>query len=361
MLKRVRSLLLPTLATCMLGFAVYHVSLGYQTPPKLPPPAEPARNPYGRTIAGSGIIEAQTENISVGSQLPGVVVKVHVKVGQEVQVGTPLFSLDDRQLKAELALKTAARDLALAQLQKLEQMPRKEETPAFEARVREAEAMVAEQEDLLARARSIYPRVTTAEEMTRREQQCRATKEQLARAKADFALHKEGAWEPDKAIARATLAQAEAQLRQTEIDLDRLTVRALEAGQVMQVNVRPGEFVGTPPGQPLILLGNLTKLHVRVDIDEHDIPRFQPGGKAVAMLRGHPDWQFPLTFVRVEPFVIPKKSLTGENTERVDTRVLQVIFRIDETKRTLYAGQQVDVFIDAQPATQSTASAKAAS
>jgi hypothetical protein len=56
--------------------------------------------------------------------------------------------------------------------------------------------------------------------------------------------------------------------------------------------------------------------------------------------------KIPLTFVRIEPYVVPKKSLTGENTERVDTRVLQIIYRFDRPPFPVYAGQQVDVFIE---------------
>jgi multidrug resistance efflux pump len=124
-------------------------------------------------------------------------------------------------------------------------------------------------------------------------------------------------------------------------------VRALVAGEVLQVNVRPGEYVGAPAGQALVVLGNVGQLHVRVDIDEHDIPRFHPGAPAKAMLRGSPGQEFPLTFVRVEPYVVPKKSLTGNNSERVDTRVLQVIYAVEAEGAPLYVGQQMDVFIDA--------------
>jgi HlyD family secretion protein len=47
--------------------------------------------------------------------------------------------------------------------------------------------------------------------------------------------------------------------------------------------------------------------------------------------------------------VIPKKSLTGDTTERVDTRVLQVIYEFDPTGRPpLFVGQQVEVFIDVE-------------
>jgi multidrug resistance efflux pump len=133
-------------------------------------------------------------------------------------------------------------------------------------------------------------------------------------------------------------------------DLERLTVCALVQGEVLQVNVRPGEYVATQAGQALIVLGNVSRLHVRVDVDEHDIPRL-PGqlerAPARAMLRGEPSQQFALRYVRVEPYVIPKKSLTGDNTERVDTRVLQVIYTLEPGERRVYVGQQLDVYIDA--------------
>ena len=140
-------------------------------------------------------------------------------------------------------------------------------------------------------------------------------------------------------------AAPEAVMAAYRTDIDRLTVRALVDGEVLQLNVRPGEYVGTTPGQAFIVLGNVEKLHVRASIDEYDIPRFKPGAKAKAMLKGRPEVQYDLTFVRVEPYVVPKKSLTGDNTERVDTRVLQVIYSVDPTKERLYVGQQLDVFI----------------
>ena len=109
---------------------------------------------------------------------------------------------------------------------------------------------------------------------------------------------------------------------------------------MLQVNVRPGEFVGTPHVEPLMIIGDVSKLHVRVDVDEHDIPRFSPGNHAVATIKGNPQIRFPLTFVKTEPYVVPKNSLTGANTERVDTRVLQVFMRsIRPTNRFLLASK----------------------
>ncbi len=57
-------------------------------------------------------------------------------------------------------------------------------------------------------------------------------------------------------------------------------------------------------------------MHVRADIDEHDIAEFRPDAKAVLQMRGKDDRHYPLKFVRVEPFVVAKRWLTGDNTER---------------------------------------------
>jgi hypothetical protein len=71
-----------------------------------------------------------------------------------------------------------------------------------------------------------------------------------------------------------------------------------------------------------------------------------PSTVAIGYLRGNKNIKTPLTFVRFEPYVVPKKSLTGDSTERVDTRVLQVIFRFERGDLPFYIGQQMDVFID---------------
>jgi hypothetical protein len=65
-------------------------------------------------------------------------------------------------------------------------------------------------------------------------------------------------------------------------------------------------------------------------------------------VRGNPELNVDLEFVRFEPLVVPKKSLTGDATERVDTRVLQVIYRMVGTvPKLLFIGQQMDVFVEA--------------
>jgi multidrug efflux pump subunit AcrA (membrane-fusion protein) len=342
----------PLAAVLMLLFAVYQVVQARQKPPRLEPPVPPARSPFGGGVAGAGLVEARTENIAVGSNLPGIVTRVHVSIDQPVKAGDLLFELDRRQAEADLEVRQAGVEVAREQMRRLEQQPRPEEVPPSEAQVKAAEATVRQMADQCARDRRLSRAALADQDRVAHEQSYQQALAQLEVARSNLALLKAGAWKPDKAIARATLRQAQAQVTQARTNLELLQIRAPVDGTVLQVNVRPGESVAAAPGAGLILMGNLRPFHVRVDIDEHDIPQLPAAlekASARAMLRGDPGQQFPLRYVRVEPYVIPKKSLTGDNTERVDTRVLQVIYALEQGSRRVYAGQQLDVFIEGTP------------
>jgi HlyD family secretion protein len=341
---------LPIFAVGLIAFSVRYLAQAKERLPKVPPPVQPASNPFRNTVAGAGMVEPETENISIGPSLPGIVVEVMVKVGQHVKAGDPLFRIDDRDRKAELKVREAMLADAKAALERLEAMPRPEELPAAEAKVNETKADWENWEQQWSRGEKLVKdRAISEEEFLERKQSAVQARERYNRAVADLNLMKAGSWEPDKRVARTAVERVQSQINQAQTELDRLVVRALVDGEVLQVNVRPGEFVGATAGQALIVLGSVTQLHVRVDIDEYDIPRFITEARARATLKGQNTDFFPLKFVRIEPYVVPKKSLTGDNTERVDTRVLQVIYAIDTTGKRLFVGQQLDVFVDATP------------
>ncbi len=344
-----RKYAVPLLALGLFAFAVAHVVRAHALPEKAAAPIPPGRTPFTKTVAGTGVVEAQTQNISVGAPLSGLVVEVPVQVGQKVKAGAVLFRLDERAARAELKLRDTDLKLARAERDRLDRLPRDEERPAVEARVREAEANLRLQERLLNITRRLGTRAASREEMVQRQQAYQSAREQLARARADLKLLDSGAWAPDRAVARAKVEKAEAQREQALTELDRLVVRAPVDGEVLQVNVRPGEFASAGNRQALLVLGNVGRLHVRVEIDEHDIPRFRSSARAWAAPRGNPRASYPLTFVRVEPYVTPKKALTNDSGERVDTRVLQVVYAVGGREAPLFVGQQLDVSIDAAP------------
>jgi HlyD family secretion protein len=293
--------IIPFLALAGVAFAVFAIMRGAKTPPQAPPFSDAPQSPYQTFVAGSGIVEAGTENISIGTPIAGIVTKIFVHIGSNVKTGDPLFTLDDRAQLAELTTRRAA--------------------------VQVAEAQLADARYELTIAKTLVAKGFISVEEHQRK---------------GFAAQK----------AAAQLAQARAELNSSETGLERLTVRAPVDGQVLQLKVHLGEFApdaAASAGQsPLILLGSVTPLNVRVDVDEDDAWRVSAGASATGFLRGHKEVKTPLQFVRFEPYVVPKKSLTGDSTERVDTRVLQVIFSFDRGDLPIFVGQQMDVFIDAQ-------------
>jgi len=343
-----RKYVLPVLAAAGFVFALWTAMQGAKPIPPSKPVAEPPKPPYENRISGSGIVEASTKNIAVGTPVSGVVSKVFVTVGQRVKADDALFVLDDRKERAALALRETLLAEAKAKLERLLQLPRKEELPAARARVKEAEANL---EDLRMQLRNAE-RVTVGssislEELNRRRYAVQAGEARLAQAKYTLELLEAGAWKPDIALAKAEIARAEADVNAAEVEIDRLTIRAPMDGNMLQVNIRPGEYAqGGVLSQPLILMGDLGRLHVRVDIDENDAWRFHPGSAAFAYVRGNPQLKTALTFEYVEPYVVPKRSLTGDSTERVDTRVMQVLYSFSRADLPIYPGQLMDVYIE---------------
>ncbi|MCA9100675.1 MAG: HlyD family efflux transporter periplasmic adaptor subunit [Planctomycetales bacterium] len=341
--------LLPLLAALLLALAVFFVVRSRPQATTAQPPLSPPRSPYTTTVAGAGLVESSSENISAGSPTTGVVVEVFVVAGNAVKAGDPLFRLDDRPLQAELKVREAMQHVAEAELARLKLLPREEQVPLLEATVQEQQANVTEAYDNFRRVEPLLKNQAVSEgEFIEAQQQLRAAEAKLAHARADLALLKAGAWAPDVAASQAEVDRAEADVEKIRTDIDQLTVKAPIDAHILKVNTHPGEFVTAFGSPSLVILGETDELHVRVDIDENDIPRFQEGAPAVAMPKGRSDTRIPLKFVRVEPLVIPKQSLTGEQTERVDTRVLQVIYEVGKTDEKLYVGQQLDVFIDAK-------------
>jgi HlyD family secretion protein len=301
---------LPALAIIGFSFGIFTVVNGNQPTPIAQPVAQPADSPYPNFIAGAGIIEAKSQNIAIGTPLGGIVQSVAVKVGDKVAAGQVLFKLDDREVLAEVGVRKANVEKAKALLA-------------------ETEATLVDSKTLLHLVESVTDkRAISTEEVDRRRNAYLITKARLESAKAQ-------------------ILQTKAELIAAQTTLERLTVRAPVEGEVLQLNLRPGEFaLAGMLNQPLLMLGNLDQLHVRVDIDENDAWRFRKEGKAVAYMRGNRTFKTELTLAYVEPFVIPKKSLTGDSTERVDTRVLQALYSFDRASIPAYVGQQMDVFIE---------------
>jgi len=305
--------ILPLLALGALSFGIISVVKSQPRHETNLPPSPPPASPYAHAVAAEGLVEASSENISIGTPLADVVTEVPVVVGQKVKAGEPLFKLDDRQLLADLAARKA--DLGVAETQ-----------------VKVDTALFSDSKQQLDFAETLVDkRAISSEELAKRRYAAEAAHARLE-------------------AARAQVTVAVAQVKSVETQIERSTVRAPIDGEVLQVKIHVGEYA--PAGvtaTPLILLGQLRPLNIRVDVDEHEAWRVNPNAKAIATVRGNANLKTRVRFVRFEPFVLPKKSLTGDSTERVDTRVLQVIYRVEGDALPLFVGQQMDVFIEAPP------------
>lgn len=264
-----------------------------RSPP--PPPVAPPAKPAGRGVGAAGIVEALRENTSVGVPVSGLVAAVRVKVWDRVEVGAPLLQLDDRELRAQLVTRRADVAVAGAQIKRLR-------------------TQLSRVEKLAASGASPGADLDTLRD--------------------------------ELAVTEAQLVATRAAVEQTELLLDRLVVRSPITGTILQVNVRAGEFAAAGAGKAPLVIGDISQVQVRADIDEQLAPRIREGATAVGYLKGDTKAPLALEFVRIEPFIIPKTSLTGASTERVDTRVLQVIYKLPaQAGRQIYVGQQLDLFI----------------
>jgi multidrug resistance efflux pump len=370
----------PALAALALGFATVNVIRAAERRPELAPPEPPPSSSFADRIGGVGIVEPASEPIAMSVPVAGQVAEVFVVAGQDVKAGDALFRLDDRERRAELALRrsriTSAKSRATAadaelaaaraRLSRLEHAPRAEDLPPLEAKRRAAKAALEDTRVQLDVIRKVNdPRAVRDEDVRRRAVAVDAAQAQFDATQAELDLARAGSWSEDITVAKADVARAEADresarsdvedadagARSIEIDIDRLRVVAPCDARVLRVNVRAGEYAPAARiDEPLVILGVVTPLHVRVDVDEADAWRMRSGARAEAALRGRSTIRAPLTFVRFEPYVLPKKSLTGNPGERTDTRVLQTIYALDPAAMPVFVGQQVDVFIDAAAA-----------
>lgn len=295
-------------------------------PEQQPPKATGALANADR-VAGVGLVEPSSELIDIGSALSGLVMDLRVQPGDRVEKGQVLFTVDTRALQARAGETGAAIGEARAAIA---------EAQAGIAEARAAEATASRQ---LALYRNVDdPAAVSQAEVIRAEGEASAARErrQLAQARLQ--------------AAQARLQSAQAQASSTQTEIGRSVVRAPMAGEILAVNIRPGEFIATQGGgnaQPFIQMGQTDPLHVRVDIDENEAARVKLGAPATVSPRGAADVQVKAKFVRVEPQVVPKRQLTNSATERVDVRVLQVIYALPQDDR-FRTGQQVDAFIPAR-------------
>lgn len=300
-----RKWFLPLLAIIGAIIAVYVVFWSQKKEVPRPILYPVAKSPYQSAVYGAGIIEASSENIAIGTPFILPIVDVFVVEGNKVKAGDPLFQLDTRSFLAQ------------------------KETAACQVQV----------------ALITYENAKIQFSFYERLQDKRAVSEK----DYETAYYNMKEAEEQVNVAKASLSQI-------ETDIKRATVRAPVDGEILQVNAREGEIYPLNSynitqsyvnlSTSLILMGTVVPLQMRINIDQEDAWRYQIGSRATAFVRGNASINFKMQYVRIEPYILPKVSFTGNNVERIDTRVLQVIYQFEKENLPVYPGQLLDVYLE---------------
>lgn len=327
-----------------------------------PPAFTPASNPYAKGIYTNGIIESFQSyggNINIFPEVSGVITKIMVAEGQTVRKGDPLLMMDDSVQRATAEQQKSQAEAGLAILEELKAQPRKENLEIARAQVDLAIANLKTAQDQLNKQRKsyeLYPKSVSKNDMDNAENAVNVVKANLDVAQKQYELTRAGAWVYD---IKNQEKQYNALLKAAAASQDLLAkyiIRAASDGVILSINAAVGSYVSaqgtyntyTQGSNPVLVMGDPQNyLGVRCYIDEILIQKLpQPSEiKGEMYIRGT-DLHLPLQFVRVQPYVSPKIQLSNQRTERVDVRVLPVIFKFEKPKNaSVFPGQLVDVYI----------------
>jgi len=332
------------------------------TQPPLPPAFTPATNPFSNGIYANGILESDQssgENINVYPEVAGTITQIPVSEGQQITQGTVLLRLDDSIQKATVEQLQSQSQAALSLLEELKAQPRKETLDVAEAQVAAAEASWKTTHDELEKQQAAYnldPKSISREALDTAANAFASASANLEVTRKQRDLTKAGAWIYDIHNQERQYTALYNSSLSAQALLSKYTLRAPKDGVVLAVNPTVGSFI-SPQGAydaytqgmvPVIVLGSAhARLNVRCYVDEILVPRLPDSSKLKAQMsiRGS-NIKIPLEFVRIQPIVSPKIELSDQRLERVDVRVLPVIFRVPKSQDArLYPGQLVDVYI----------------
>jgi multidrug efflux pump subunit AcrA (membrane-fusion protein) len=309
-------------------------------PARAPAPApKPAGEAEPDAVVAPGVVEPWGGETELSAQEPGWIARIAVKEGEQVSAGQVVATLEDAAQRH--AVELARADLAEGQaaFSRIEHG-----TTPEELRQAEAEHAAAAARGRLARtaaARSARLReqgVTAEAEADRAVAEAQAQTALAERAEARLAELRRGARDEDRSAARARVAAARARLELAEAGLARRQVVAPGPGTVLRSRLHVGEFYD-PGAGPLLSIGDLTRLQVRLEVDEIDAMSVTRDAACVL----YSDAGARLaegTVVRIAPRMGRRGLPIESPTARTDVRVREVFVEIPATTR-IVPGQRL--------------------
>jgi multidrug resistance efflux pump len=304
-------------------------------------------------VSGSGVVEPADRETRVAGSVPGRIARIHVRERDTVVAGAPLVELESATEQA--AVDAAEADVAVqaASLARTAKGLRAEDVEALVDEAGAAKARADNSAEILARDEKLAETGAVArDEVDRARRQAEADQRTFDAADARRLAGVHGGRREDVAVAQAQLRAAMARRDQARAELERLTIRAPLDGTVLQLKYRIGEYYNpaSPSGvavEPLVVLGDLRSIRVRMDVDERDIARVKPGAPGYVTLSAFPDHPFAGKVVEIGARMGRKNVRTDDPVERLDVKILEVVLRIDEPAG-LVPGIRVTAYVEAK-------------
>jgi len=308
------------------------ITLAERDEPPMPRADARIDRPDGEWVGGLGLVEPHAPESRLVAGLGGRVAFVHVSEGERVTVGTLLVSLESASEEAAVLAAEAQVDVARATLLRSRRGVGTDELAAITGDADAARARAELSSEALARLESAASGGgATRDEVERARRTAEADRFSVTAASARVSGGRSGRRE-DILVASAQVRAAEAQLAEAQARLALLRVTAPIDGEILEIHYRVGEYVSPTPGsEPLVVMGDTSTLRVRVDVDERDVGRVVSGAAALVTADAFPARRYPGHVVEIARRMGRKNVRTDEPTERIDTKILEVVVELDES------------------------------
>jgi HlyD family secretion protein len=338
----------PTVGAAAGGTAVAAGPVAAQQPGQPAPTASAATTakPAGSWAAAApGKVEPNGGEVRLTAQAPGRIVEVLAAVNDRVIAGDLLARMDDGD--AEIRVTAAESE---ASVRKRE---RDAEAATGLARDRRtAEDAVAEAERLLASNRATFDQWLRARkagtappaELQKARETVTAAKDRLDQAKANLRRILATNNLPAQTRLEAAVTAARADLSLADAALERTRIRATRDATILQVAAVGGEMAAPSAEQVLMVLGDLSKLRVRAEIEERDVAKIKPGQGVVVRADAFPGQSFEGKIATIAQTLAPGKVPLKGPRRGTEVDTLEVMVDLDGAP-PLLPGMRVDVLV----------------
>jgi HlyD family secretion protein len=308
-----------------------------------PPDGKTANVGKNWQAVAPGVVEPRSGEIKIAAPVIGRVSDVLVKVNDKVLADEPLLRLDDEDVQARVA--SAQAQVAMRE------RARNEKAAGKSANRRDAEDAVADAEARLADARNTFDKAVRAKRAgTGSDAAINAAhsawanaQDYLDRQRSQLRKIETQSGTPLPTQLEGQLNVARSELRLALAELEKLTIRAPIASTVLRVNVKAGELAAPSLPQPLMLLGDLSRLRVRAELDEHDIGKIKLGDNVIVRADAFRGQMFAGKVATIAPLIQPARRNSPASRNLTDFSVTEVLIDLVESG-ALTAGMNVDVY-----------------